>query len=443
MRGVFDNITKKHGKAFFALCLCVFLLLLACNSLTGLFTDDYVYLGSFATGEKIKSVLDIFPSMAAHARVMNGRTISHFLVQFFLLLPTPVFDVINSVALVLLLVLICKIGSDGKNNSPFIFPAVFSAIWIFTEDFGQVVLWTDGACNYLFGAVIGLLFLFPFAAEYLSGKKIKTLLGKILFILLGFVAGGYVENTSAAVIFISVLLLVLTAVKKRAKPSVADILATISAMGGFLFMALAPAELDKKLGGLSLGDLRRGFVAALEMLKCFKIILFFLAVLFVLAVQMKISKDKIILSAVFAAGAVFANLVMTPASYYPPRASFFVLVLLVCACAVLSDEILRSGGNAKIFVMIAFVILFICAIYYIFIGANDIYETYLLQKANRETIESLKASGVYDILLQIISPKTKYSAVYGLKYLDTCDASTWPNLSMASYYGVNTIIGIN
>lgn len=435
------KIAKKHGKAFSVLCLCVFLLMLLCNLLTGLFVDDYVYLCNFATGERLSSFFEIFPSISVHARAMNGRTIAHFLLQAFLLLPMPVFDLINSLAFTTLIVLICKIGAGGRKNSPFLFPAVFSAIWLFTAEPGQVFLWTDGSCNYLFGITVGLLFLIPYVQAFLCDEKAQSIPKEIAFIALGFIAGGYLENTSAAVIFTAVLLVIFTSVKTHSKPKIAHCLAVLSAVGGFLFMILAPAERKNKFGGFSFGDLRRGFITALEMLKEFRVLIFFLAALFVLAIHLKLSKEKLVLSGIFALGAFFANFAMSAAKYYPGRASLAVTVFLTVACAILADEILHSENRVRICIIIALVILIICAAYYVLYGVNDIYETHLLQKENQEIISARKAAGELDVRLPFILPKTKYSAVHELKYLDEADASSWPNSSMASYYGVRSILG--
>mgnify|MGYP003302294110 CR=1 FL=1 len=94
----------------------LFLLMLICNMLTPYIADDFNYLHSFATGERIKSVGDIIPSMIAHAHRMNGRLIAHAFVQFFSLFPTWVFDVVNAGMFVLQILLMYLICRDNKKN---------------------------------------------------------------------------------------------------------------------------------------------------------------------------------------------------------------------------------------------------------------------------------------------------------------------------------------
>lgn len=438
----FGSIPQKYGKTFCTVCICVFALMILCNALTGFFVDDFNYMNDFsANAERIDSFFDIFPSIYVHAHLMNGRSIAHFFVQLFLLLPAPVFDIFNSAAFILLLALICRIGSAGKKNHPLTLPAVFAAVWTFSPVFGQVALWTDGSCNYMWSTVFSLAFLFPFARKYLTGNGVKSVAGKILLVICGFIAGGYLENTSAATIFIAAVLTVLSAVKKT-KPTPTEYVALGSSVAGFLFMMLAPAELQNKAGSLSPGDVRRGFIAALEMLKGISVVLIFLAVAFAVALCLKTDRNKLVLSAVFTAGALVANFVMALASYYPERAEFPVLILLLAACAILTDEILTADGGVRIAMTAAAACLFVVCAYNVLTGVNDVYSTFLLQKNNEAIIESAKESGVENVALPVIYPQTKYSAPFGLKYLDTEDTGTWPNAAMSAYYKVGTIIGI-
>ena len=80
-------------------------------------------------------------------------------------------------------------------------------------------------------------------------------------------------------------------------------------------------------------------------------------------------------------------------------------------------------------------------IYLVFIGTNDIYSSYCFSKENNETIEKCKENDILDVEIPVFTPYTKYSPSYGLKYLDTEEADTWPNSSMAAYFGVKSIKG--
>ena len=143
--------------------LSAFVLILIYNIFTPMYADDFSYSYSFADGSKITSVLDIFPSMYAHYYSMNGRLITHFLSQLFLLLGKNVFNIINTFAFLVLGIIIYThvYGSmeDIKNKQ---LAVIYIFLFLFIPDFGQSILWLDGCSNYLYGTIIALAFLIPF-----------------------------------------------------------------------------------------------------------------------------------------------------------------------------------------------------------------------------------------------------------------------------------------
>ena len=436
-------IREKIGVRLLVFCLCAYALMLVCNLLTGLCVDDFSYFNDFsAKGEKIDSFWRIFSSLGAHMKIMNGRTTAHFFVHLFLYLPLPFFKLLNPAAFVLLLIMICKLSAiKGKINA-ILFAAVFAMIWIFTPAFGQTVLWLDGAINYLWGVVFGFLFIMPFVRYLLYGEKIKTVGGGILFAICGFIAGGYMENTSAAFILMAAILLISGAIIGKTRPAAAHYIAYAASLGGFLFMALAPAEQKNKLADMTPGVFRANFITALEQLKKLWLPVFILTALFVLAAYLKLKKETFFLAGTLAIGALAANFIMSFAQYYPDRAAFPVVILIISACAVLAGESALSEKCPKLALKTAVACLLVAFAYFLLIGVNDVYQTHLMQKSNIETISEYKSRGISDVELPLIRPGTKYSALYDLKYLDTSDSASWPNAGMAAYYGVNTIIGI-
>lgn len=434
---------ERIGISFLVACICVYAFMLICNLLTRLCVDDFSYFNDFsANGERIDSFWRIFPSLGAHMEKMNGRTIAHFFVHLFLFLPLPIFKILNPAMFIMLLVTLSRLSTPHEKPKAIIFSIDFALIWIFTPAFGQTVLWVDGAINYLWSVVFGFLFLMPFIRYFLYGEKIKSIGGGILFVLCGFIAGGYLENTSAAFILMASVLLIAGAATRKTRPAVVHYIAYAASLGGFLFMALAPAEQKNKLADITPGIFRANFITAVEELKKLWIPILILTSLFVIAVFIKVKKETLFLASVFTAGALAANFIMSLAQYYPDRAAFSVIILIVAACSVLLGEILQSEKSPRIAISIAVACLFVCCSYFLIVGSNDIYQTHLLQETNVKTIYDKKAEGVLDIELPMIYPETKYSALYDLKYLDTRDCSSWPNAGMAAYYGVNTIIGI-
>lgn len=78
----------------------------ALNFYTPLFADDYSYSFSFMTGERIESASQIIDSQIGHYQCMNGRSITHFLAQMFLLAGDQAFIFFNTFFFLILMALI-------------------------------------------------------------------------------------------------------------------------------------------------------------------------------------------------------------------------------------------------------------------------------------------------------------------------------------------------
>ncbi len=433
-------VKKDRSKLLFIISVIgIFAVMLLCNLLTDKCADDYGYCINFATKERLTSFFELFPSMAAHAVKMNGRLVAHFFVQLFLLLPAWIFKILNTLVFVLQIFLIYRI-SEIANNKSLLLLGIFGSIWIFEPAFGQVNLWLDGSCNYLWAITAGLIFLYPLINKFLYDKELGGMVSKILFIIFGFIAGAFLENVSAAVIFMAFLLLLAIRFINRSKVNLYYAFALMSAVTGYLFMMSAPAEHANKAAEFSFNVLRKNFITALEMMYSFAPLIVAFAVFLTIALCIRKENKRIILSVILFVGALCANFIMTVASYYPERCAFCVVVLIVAADAVLLNVLIDS--NYKMFSYAVISGLLVYTLYFGILGVNDIYNTHKQIKANEDYIYECKEQGIEDVYLKMVYPETKYSAAKGLKYLDTENPEIWPNNTMAKYYGVNSIICI-
>ena len=173
----------------FLLLGLMFLVMLYCNLKTNLLADDYMYCFSFADGSRMESLSQLIPSMAAHRLTMNGRLISHGLVQLSLMLPFWIFKLANSAVLVGEVYLVYRMALGRRDRNTLLLLCIFGCIWIFTLNFGQVILWQDGSVNYLWATFFSLLYLTVYIRKFLLDRDIKTLPGRILYILSAFLIG--------------------------------------------------------------------------------------------------------------------------------------------------------------------------------------------------------------------------------------------------------------
>lgn len=415
----------------------IFLLLLVCNVFTPMIADDYSYSFSFETSERITGIRDILQSLKAHAYSVNGRLIAHFWVQLVLLLPEVCFDVVNSLVFTLQIALIYKICRHNENNNLLLL-GIFGAIWMYVPAFGQVYLWLDGSCNYLWSMVFGLFFILPYVNEFLFDKSVKYPALKAFFVLFSFAAGGYLENGSAAFIFMAVIFLILYKFFQRKKVKVYLILSTISAMLGYFSIYLSPAQWQNKSDGFSFGALRGRFINALNLYRTLTVLLIVFVVLFIIALSLKIEAKCILISLIFLMGSLCSNFMMVLALYYPERCAICPTILLIMADGVLFCNVFN--GQYRVLCVSVVVSLMLLTSYAVIVGGNDIYETYVYVKDNETHIKRCEQDGIMDVKIPLYYPETKYSGIYGLVYISADpNQDVWPNCDMAKYYGVDSI----
>ena len=421
----------------------IFFLLLVYNWLTPYLVDDFNYCFSFQTGDKLNSILDIFPSMLAHACSMNGRLVAHSLVQVFTLLPGWVFDVANAAMFTLQIYLICAFTPKGQSRW-FQVLLVFFSVVLFEMAFGQVNLWQDGAINYLWSVVFALLFLKPFAASFLSPEPIS--LGsrwrQWLALLGGFLVGAYSETASAAAIFCAASLLAAQWYTGGQKPWNSRLLARLaSAIAGYITIYTAPAQWQNKSVGDGLASLFGGFLRAGRMYLHLWVLLLVFGILFYLSLIKKADRKRILLALCFLGSSLVANFMLAFAAYYPERASVGAFAFLLCADMVLCATLLEGNGSGVPFLAAALVLI-VCSVKPLYYGSYDILRTYREVCDNRNTIIESREAGVRDVAVPMVIGRTKYSAIYDLGYLNAEDCFSWPNDAMAKYYNVNSISAI-
>lgn len=337
------------------------------------------------------------------------------------------------------ILLIYRICNKNQKSNVFLLASVFSLVWIFEPAFGQVNLWVDGACNYLWGIVVGLLFLYPYISKFLHEKTIQGIIKQVLFVAFGLMVGWWSENTSSAVVFIAVIIVGIEKFYYKKKVEIYYLLSIISAIVGYFFMVMGPAAQKNKAVSVSFNALCINLINIVKVFKDFWPLLLLFAILLIISRTIKINEKKQILSVVFCLGAIFANAIMLAAKFYPERCAICPVILLVIADGLLMSELFCT--QYKTIVQCIFSGVLIAVLYFLVIGIGDIYATHVDIKTNNQYIVECREAGIMDVELDMVVAKTKYSALYGLKYLDTEDVKSWPNEKMARDYGVNSIIG--
>lgn len=194
---------------YFLTLLIVGVLFYSLNYYTPIAGDDYVYMHSQYTGEKISSIKDIFLSQYSSYYIWNSRVVVHFFAQFFLWKGKECFNFVNTIVYLIFGILIFYHGTNGRfRNNLSLLLFVYCSLFMFTPTFGKSFLWLVGSCNYLFGITLALAYLIPYRfitnREIIAKKAnwILELLKLMGMSILGVLAGWTNENTSVALIAI-------------------------------------------------------------------------------------------------------------------------------------------------------------------------------------------------------------------------------------------------
>ncbi|MBQ7779387.1 MAG: hypothetical protein IJ404_02735 [Clostridia bacterium] len=419
--------------------LCfIFLVMLFCNFQTPYIADDYSYHYSWATGERITNVWQIFASMKVHYTATNGRLVTHFLVQIFEMLPKWVFNFCNAALFTAMIGMLYKL-SAGQKRSNLLLLCLFGAVWLFTPAFGQVFLWLDGSCNYLWSILMGLFYLLPFAADLLFDKPMKKLWQQFLFLPFSVLMGAYSENVSAAFMGMAVLLQLILMLMQHKKCTWWEPLSVVAALAGYLPMI--SAEGTAKFNGIeyTAENLRLGFINALKNYQKLEVLLAVFCVFLVLACLERAEKKKLAMALILFAGSLAACFLMMFSANFDDRRLLGSAVLLIAACGVLFQPLFEGRHRAAASALASVLMLYTSL--HLLLGVHDVYASGREYRNNVQYIYDCKVQGITEIRLPIIQPETKYSAGHGLYYLSTETADLWPNDAMAKYYGVDSILG--
>ena len=423
--------------------LCIFVIMLYCNFRTQLIADDFVYRFSFAEGNTIiDSIWDIFPSMAVHRNLFNGRVVSHFLVQLSLMLPHWIFKFSNSLVFTAVVYILYRIAKQHNPHNVLLLCCIFGSMWIFPLTFGQVILWQDGSINYLWASLFSLLFLCVYIRKFMYDKDIKSLPARIFFVVAAIFVGAYSENFSSTSIFLSFCMLLLGKFLKKEKIAPYLWVAIISAFCGFIFMISSPGEIANKSGLNNLSTFFEVFVNVVNRYYQISFSLLIYIALAAAAYSLRIDRDTQILAFLFVLGSFTASFVFVFAGGFPARSTYASTIMLISANAILFSSLFSS----RIFLKPALTALGIVCILFAFrvgcVGVKEIVRTDYLMTENVNTILASKDAGIMDVDIVSISAKDSHSALYDLEYAIVGDKDHWVNAWMAVYYGVDSIRGI-
>ncbi len=426
------------------------------NLLLPLVSDDYSYAfiwngeggGNIAYGitgdfQRVTSFYDIAVSQWSHYFTWGGRTVAHCLIQFFVWIGKPFFDIANTLIFVLLILLIHWLAKSPISKISVIW--ILLMIWICVPEWVSTMLWLTGACNYLWMAVLQLLFLLPHVKSFF-GEEIKfncSLL--ILYIALSFLAGWSNEAGGFAVLFFVSAIIIL---QKRQKNLQSWQIAGLAAfLIGYAFLMLAPGNFARAATGIYNSNVHWSFdLLIVHLTGSFAEILINESILFIPIIyclfKFNISSVNSKLILLFTLSGLIVPLIMLFSPEFPLRSCFMSPIFLLIASTI-SLRFIKLPPINKILVY-SFVGVWLISI------AAALYVDFSIYRQTQQRLK-LIADQSNETLIKVppLHPSYRIEKFLGLKVFGSTainlggdlnrDSKMGQNVLFAKYYGLKQI----
>lgn len=456
---------------------CLFSFFYILNSLIPrAFGDDYLYAfiwqgHSMFTplsedAVRISSLKDILVSQWSHYFTWSGRAISHTIIQLFIWLGKPVFNIFNAAVSVLLIIEIYWCAHKGKISTQFYAGTIcwiFFMLWAFTPGFSGVFLWISGACNYLWTAVFLLAFLLPYIRKYyfFEEKLAKNSFFKCIMFILGIIAGWSNENSICWVILLLTVFLFLN--RKREEMESWMYIGLAGLVTGYAFLMFAPgnvARLHVELTNMKaeIGPFMSWFntkllapkIDILMAVCTFQFLLWYFCLrsLFLLRKEAEENEDvkkESLLVKIFLLASFCMTFFMIFSPLFLPRSSFPGTVQLVVATTILlriqgeyTTEIIKKGARKFLCVIgVLYTFVTVSATFYGFYDYHNQVEELL------SFVQNSKEAKEHVITVNGLTPVSETienaSGLHILSFEMFEDENFWSNVAFSRYYGIKGI----
>lgn len=460
------NISMKR---FFCI-LAIFLFFYFLNIITPIsFGDDYVY--SFIweghslyeplsdNAVRVSSWQDLLASISLNYFTWSGRVANHTLAQFFLWNGKSIFNVCNALVSTFLVAEIYWCSHKGVITAQVktkMFCGIFLALWAFTPKFGDVFLWLEGACNYLWTAAFLIGFLLPYLRKFYSSteKMSDGVFYRLCMFFLGLVAGCTNENTICWVI--PVLLFQIFKLWKSGEVESWLYYGMVGLMAGYALLLFAPGNMARLLAEnnsynwLSWKSVKGNAALLFLVLVYYQIFPWYFNLRSLCSLRGRIEentelKREIVLVKVICAVSFCMTFVMLLSPNFPPRSAFPGTVFLIIAACIL----FRLQEEYAIILIKEKARRFLCGvgIFYFFVTATaTFYGSYYNYSQINELISFVKSSDYAKnkiIEINSLHPVDnilyKASGFHIMTVEMSDNANDWRNVAFSRYYGIKGI----
>ncbi len=194
--------TKKENIIFLTIAFLIIAVFTILNFRVPIYFDDWAFYVGYGQN-RITSFKELLPVFKVLYLEVDGRNVIHFIEMFFVIVGKNIFNIFNTGAVLLLIVLIYFLVATSRKIRPLWFLGIFILVWFALPVPRETLLWQSGAIAYLWTSVISLSFLILLKKYFYSQEQIVTF--KIITLLCCFVLGvviGNLHETMSVILFI-------------------------------------------------------------------------------------------------------------------------------------------------------------------------------------------------------------------------------------------------
>ena len=427
-KGVHMNV---HAFLFIIVAIIIAAGMAVLNHYTPLQMDDYDYSFSWSTGRPLNGLMDILKSQIVHYRLWGGRSITHFLTQFFLYLGKPVFNVLNTAAYLCLLAECLFLSLKPLRSFSWEMMLLFHLLLFFTVPFfGVVFLWLDGACNYLWGTLMALWPLLITRSRMHGGLFARRAFFPAAMLLV-FISGWTNENTACGILAAEGLIFLETRIREK-RLDIPGLILILCETAGVLLMLLAPgngARASKYESGALIPELCRRLVYAV-----FYSVRFSFVPWVILAATIVFRKNARVLSFIghpCLTAALFSVLALVGSPEVSDRTYLGVIVLLLTEAATWWDiRIFEKGRfSATIAAFTGFLLVSVIGFTAAAGAVRAHHDAWQIQLAS---IQAAADRGEERVCVSGIPSKSPYTMSITIER----SPEDWPNSTLGKWFGI-------
>lgn len=417
------------------------------NNNTGYLSDDFIYKyifkGYHMTEEptEIKNINDLLLSTKNQYNMWGGRIVAQIILQLSMIVDKSIFNVLNTLSFLLLGLLIYLNAIGLGKIKPLYLAFIYLGIWFFVPGFGITLLWVAGSANYLWTMNVMLIFILPYRI-YLDNQNDKYNVFKIIFtILLGIISGMCNENTSIAIVILS-LLYIIVYKKKGLKIHIWSIVGSISSFIGYVLLIIAPGNVVRSYGNVLPNNLIEVFTriktVVIEFIDCSGGLIVIAIGLYIIVFSLY--KKKLTITNIYIIACVIGLTVLMASPKAPDRTLFgpftflMIATLNVYTCIEFNNKV---KNRINTYLLVVALLIFWNQYKYVYLSIKNSYQEdlFVIKQINEQ-----RESGKNQVTInKLPSSINKYNPYY-IYNCASENSVAFVGDFMAYYYGVNRII---